>query len=163
MRGPIYQEGYHPQFSGHETFPLRYGWLKKAYDALHKTEDQTDNKGVFLGEDAIATFGVGRNMVSAIRHWSSSIGVTKESPNSKSINITSFGYKLFNDNGLDPFLEHPSSLWLLHWQLSGRPVKTTWFWVFNHFANSTFEREKLVKDLEELKSDRNWSRVMSDN
>jgi len=159
MRGPIYQEGYHPQFSGHETFPLRYGWLKKAYDALHKTEDQTDNKGVFLGEDAIATFGVGRNMVSAIRHWSSSIGVTKESPNSKSINITSFGYKLFNDNGLDPFLEHPSSLWLLHWQLSGRPVKTTWFWVFNHFANSTFEREKLVKDLEELKSDRNWSRV----
>ena len=32
-RGPLYEPDYKPQFSGHETFPLRYGWLKKAFDA----------------------------------------------------------------------------------------------------------------------------------
>ena len=33
-RGPLFQYTYSPQFSGHETFPLRYGWLKKAYDRV---------------------------------------------------------------------------------------------------------------------------------
>ena len=159
MRGPIFKNEYRPQFSGHETFPIRYGWLKKSYDALQHNMNQEDNKSVFLGEDAIATFGVGKNMVSSIRHWSASIGIIKDIPNSKSIGITEVGHKIFNDNGLDPFLEHPSTIWLLHWQLSGRPSKTTWFWVFNHFASTTFEREKLLNELEELSIDRNWSRV----
>ena len=46
-----------------KTFPLRYGWLKKAYDAVRKSEDQADNGEVFSGPDAIARFGVGKNMV----------------------------------------------------------------------------------------------------
>ena len=32
-RGPLFEDDYKPVFSGHETFPLRYGWLKKAFDA----------------------------------------------------------------------------------------------------------------------------------
>ena len=39
LRGPLYGDDYRPQFSGHETFPLRYGWLKKAFDAVLGTED----------------------------------------------------------------------------------------------------------------------------
>ena len=68
-RGPIYREGYRPQLSGHETFPLRYGWLKKAFDAVRATEDVGDNRTVFTGEDAIARFGVGKNMVASMLHW----------------------------------------------------------------------------------------------
>ena len=34
MRGQLYEPEYRPRLSGHETFPLRYGWLKKAYDAV---------------------------------------------------------------------------------------------------------------------------------
>ena len=34
LRGPLYHGDYSPQLSGHETFPLRYGWLKKAFDAV---------------------------------------------------------------------------------------------------------------------------------
>ena len=59
VRGPLYQNNYRPQLSGHETFPLRYGWLKKAFDAIDATEADA-NKAVFLGEDAIARFGVGQ-------------------------------------------------------------------------------------------------------
>ena len=60
LRGPLYEDGYRPQLSGHETFPLRYGWLKKAYDAVRKREGQADNGEVFSGPDAIARFGVGK-------------------------------------------------------------------------------------------------------
>ena len=49
LRGPLYEDGYRPQLSGHETFPLRYGWLKKAHDAVRKSEDQADNGEVFSG------------------------------------------------------------------------------------------------------------------
>ena len=41
-RGSLFQDTYRPQFSAHETFPLRYGWLKKAFDAVRATEERTD-------------------------------------------------------------------------------------------------------------------------
>ena len=35
QRGRDYTKtDYRPKLSGHETFPLRYGWLKKALDAV---------------------------------------------------------------------------------------------------------------------------------
>ncbi len=74
MRGPLFQNDYRPQFSGHETFPLRYGWLKKAYDEVADTENNSENKSVFLGENAIAQFG---NMVASMRHWGSAAGIFK--------------------------------------------------------------------------------------
>ena len=57
---PLYAQDYRPQFSGHETFPLRYGWLKKAFDRVAETEDTSENKSLCWGEDAIARFGVGK-------------------------------------------------------------------------------------------------------
>ena len=52
-RGPLYQEGYTPQFSGHETFPLRYGWLKKAFDRVEETEDQPENRAACWDDEAV--------------------------------------------------------------------------------------------------------------
>ena len=54
QRGPLYESESRPLFSGHETFPLRYGWLKKAFDAVAAVEADEKNKSVFLGDDAIA-------------------------------------------------------------------------------------------------------------
>ena len=48
-RGPLYEDGYRPQLSGHETFPLRYGWLKKAFDAVRDTEGRRRQSVGFLG------------------------------------------------------------------------------------------------------------------
>ena len=59
-------------FSGHETFPFRYPWLKKGYDAA--LEDGTPS----LRDDAITTLGVGKNMVRSIRHWCLAAGVLAE-------------------------------------------------------------------------------------
>ena len=44
-------------FSGHETFPFRYTWLKKAVDAVN------DDSSIFTQESALSTLGVGKNMV----------------------------------------------------------------------------------------------------
>lgn len=158
-RGPLFQENYRPQLSGHETFPLRYGWLKKVYDAIEETENVDENKSVFLGDDAIARLGVGKNMVASMRHWANAADIISESQKSNLIKTTSLGRKLFSEKGLDPFMEHPSTLWLIHWKLAANPKKTTWFWSFNHYPAIHFEREQIIKGISRLSKDRGWSRV----
>lgn len=161
-RGPLYQADYRPLFSGHETFPLRYGWLKKAFDAVYSSRDDTSNKSIFLSDSSIARFGVGKNMVGSIRHWATSCGVIVEEPSGQ-LRVTRLGELLLGEGGLDPYLEHPASLWLLHWNLcsgeGSRGLKTTWFWAFNHFTGFMFRREDLVDGLMKLAEAREWPRV----
>lgn len=158
---PLFQQNYSPQFSGHETFPLRYGWLKKAFDAVEAAEGTPGKTSIFQSkqgkDEAIAEFGVGKNMVTSMRHWAMATGIIDES----AINAKTFGRKLFAVDGLDPYMEHPSTLWLIHWNLASCSKKTTWFWAFNHFPASTFEREHFVKGLARLAKERGWPRVAS--
>ena len=157
-RGPLYQEDYHPQLSGHETFPLRYGWLKKAFDAIRASEDQDHNKSVFSDEDAIARFGLGKNMVSSMRHWATAAGILEDVGKDRIV-TTTLGQRLFDTDGLDPYMEDPATSWLIHWHLCGRPSKTTWFWTFSHYSALSFERETLVKGLDKLAKERAWERA----
>ena len=156
MRGSHFEQNYRPQFSGHQTFTLRYGWLKKAFDAVTLTERNNENKSIFLDDDSIARFGVGKNMVSSIRHWATATGIIEEPSNSQIIRTTELGQKIFNSKGYDPYMEHPTTLWLVHWQLAAVPTKTTWFWSFNYFTATTFEREHLLKELMKLVDRYSW-------
>ena len=148
-----------PKFAGHETFTLRYGWLKKAVDATHEQRE------IFLQDDALVILGVGKNMVRAIRHWGLVTGILEEDtdvPNNRgrSIRPSKLGMLLFGPRGLDPFLEDLGTLWLLHWQLAGNPDgPTTWYWVFNHFMEAEFTKEKIVSDLLALTEQADWKRV----
>ena len=159
LRGPLYREDYHPQLSGHETFPVRYGWLKKAFDAVRATEHEEDNRYVFSGADAIAHFGVGKNMVASMRHWATVGGVIQDDPGRSRIVTTPFGQLIFGESGLDPYMEHPATAWLIHWHLCGRETKTTWFWAFHYLPSVTFERETLINGIEKLAEDRKWNRA----
>jgi hypothetical protein len=161
IRGKIFETGYRPQFSGHETFPLRYGWIKKAYDAVHIHKDDENNKNLFLAEDAIARFGVGKNMVSSIRHWCQAIGIIEEVAGKNQLTTTELGEKLFASDGWDPYMENPSSIWLIHWLLCSRPEKTTWHYAFNYFPNQTFDRENLLEELNKTAREREWTRISS--
>lgn len=157
--GPLCQKGYLPQFSGHETFPLRYGWLKKVVDRVESVQGESNQRNACWGEEAIARFGVGKNMVASMRHWAKATNLIKEKL-PQSVKLTQFGRLLLSsDEGLDPFMEHPSTLWLLHWQLAAHPDKTTWFWVFNHIPAVTFDREGLLNKLRRLAGERDWVRV----
>lgn len=119
-------------FARHETFHPRFGWLKKGYDAAKKDRE------VFLRDDATVILGVGKNMVRSIRYWCRAYKILQDDV------PTSFGEKLLGDEGWDPFLEDPASLWLLHWQLL-RPTceATAWYVTFNVFRAVEFESEDL--------------------
>ena len=122
-------------FSGHETFILRYGWLKKAYDAA--LADPT----VFGRDDAIVTLGVGKNMVRSIRHWALATGVLEEEPHTRGLRLclSSFGMFLFGSAGHDLYLEDIGSIWLIHWKLSTNERRsTTWSWLFNLVRSTEF-------------------------
>ncbi len=163
VRGPLYQTETKPLFSGHETFPLRYGWLKKVYDEISKKRKEDEKKHIFLDNDAIALFGVGKNMVASMRHWAMCCGVITEDEQTGRIVPTKLGDFLFGARGVDPYLEDLASIWHLHWVLcsgdNSRPIKTTWFWVFNHYNGVNFRRDDLVEGLIKLAEARSWQRV----
>jgi hypothetical protein len=125
-------------FSGHETFPFRYPWLKKGFDAVR------GDGGVFLRDDATTTLGVGKNMVRSIRHWCLVAGVLEEKEGG-GLKTSALGELLLDDEGLDPYLEDPATLWVIHWQIaSNRSRASTWFWTFSHFHEPEFTREALT-------------------
>lgn len=149
-----------PQFSGHETFPMRYGWLKKAYDAVFEVQEQDHNTSVFNDAGAIAKFGVGKNMVNSIRHWATQCNVIEQGARNEPASVGVIGKLIFDEeNGLDPYMENPATLWLLHWMLATNPRLATWYWVFSHFHSDNFERETIVTALDKLCKERNWTRV----
>lgn len=146
-----------PTFSGHETFPLRQLWLRKAYEQVvdHLKLRQSDlldgetaaddpvllaTKDVFNGGDALERFGVGKNMVAAIKHWGLACDIIRENRKKDGYFIGEIGEFLFGDYAHDPFLEHEASLWLIHWLLASRGSKSaTWYVLFNFIDPQTFQ------------------------
>ena len=55
LRGPLAEPGFRGQFSGHETFPLRQLWLRKAFDAVAGAKPA--RRSLFTDPAAIITFG----------------------------------------------------------------------------------------------------------
>lgn len=134
------------QFSGHETFPLRQLWLRKAYDAAVEGHGASA-KEVFAPEIGIRRFGVGKNMVASIRHWALACDVISEARDGK-VEIAQTGHALFGADGLDPYLQKPATSWWIHWLLSGRAKRsTTWWWVFNQTAQQIFDVDVLTDSL----------------
>jgi hypothetical protein len=155
LRGPITAEDFKGQFSGHETFPLRHLWLRKAFDAVVGGASRT----VFSNPDAIIEFGVGKNMALSIRHWALACGIIEEVGNR--LNATELGNRLFGgDNPWDPFMERPGTAWLVQWLVAGDPkMTTTWYWAFNHVPSQTFDHEALARAILDYCRERQWSRV----
>lgn len=137
-----------PQFSGHETFPLRQLWLRKAYDAVSQGETPAP-RSVFADEEAIVRSGVGKNMAMSIRFWATACGVIEDVGGYKP---TRLGALLFSrESGLDEYCEHPATTWLMHWQVAATHEKTTtWWFLFNHIVQQVFDREFIVNSLSGL-------------
>ncbi len=149
-RSLLDDERFKLQFAGHETFPLRYGWLKKAFDEVNRLakSDGADPRTAFTDEAAIAVFGVGKNMVASMRHWALAAGILSlddEDGQRQGRPVpTPLGDALLAESG-DPYLEHPASLWLVHWHLASIPGRsTTWYWAFNELNEPAVDRDLLT-------------------
>lgn len=135
-----------PHYSGHETFPLRQTWLKKVVD-LANSEDRIA-KRVFTDDDAIARFGVGKNMVSSIRHWALACAIMVEDRTVGDYVLKQHAKDIFTNGGWDPYAENQSTAWYVHWQLAGIGERsTTWYWLFNHVASANFSKHDLEQSL----------------
>lgn len=129
-------------FSGHETFTLRHGWLKKAVEAVY-----ADRK-IFAKDSAMVELGVGKNMVRSIRHWALAADVLCDVAGTRGteLAVTAFGDLIFGKQGNDPFLEDVNTLWLLHWKLATNERRGTgWCWMFNLLRTDEFTRDSLFE------------------
>lgn len=158
LRGPLADPDFKGQFSGHETFPLRHLWLRKAYDAVRKATHDPAPRALFGDDDAIIRFGVGKNMVSSIRHWALACEILIEEGGG--YRTTALGDFLFGEVGADPFMESPATTWLIQWLVAGRPERTTtWYWAFNHFTGQTFGADGLANPIREFCKERKRERT----
>lgn len=133
-------------FSGHETFSFRYGWLKKGVEALRARPD------IFSADDATSYLGVGKNMVRSIKHWCLATGLLEELtvPGSRSrhLTVSAIGKAVIAENGFDPYLEDPNTLWLLHYGLARESGRSqTWHWAFCHYNKREFTKLDLAQEL----------------
>jgi hypothetical protein len=153
-----------PVFSGHGTFPMRYGWLKKVFDACIEIERKGGNisKDLFNNEESIVILGVGKNMVASMRYWATYAGLLDA--NKEGIAINDFARELFADDGFDPWMENYATLWFIHWNLvsANRKYLFTYHWLFNHYNAPTFDKGAVAKRIEEIVKDRGWAK-MSEN
>ncbi len=129
-------------FSGHDSFALRHGWLEKAYRAV--AIDKVVNP--FSTQDAIVKFGVGKNMVNAIKHWSTSSNFllkTKEG-----YQVSEYAESLMSN--FDPYLENMDSLWKIHYETAKNISNTTVYWIFSLLNIPSFNKEYLELKLREF-------------
>ncbi len=138
-----------PTFANHESFHLRYGWLKKAYDAV------MENPRIFVFDDAPIRLGVGKNMVRAIRFWALSSKMIEPRGDRKGtknpeVEPTRLGHAIFRDgDGLDPYLEDPQTLWLLHWLLFAPPCRIPIWWIIlNEFTATNIKTDDLAESIQ---------------
>ena len=129
-----------PTFANHESFHLRYGWLKKAYNAV------IDNPKIFVSDDAPVRLGVGKNMVRAIRFWSLASKTFQPTDAKGAVEPTPIGHAIFGNDGLDPYLEDPQTLWLLHWLTIAPPCRIpVWWIILNEFSATNIKIEELTR------------------
>ncbi len=132
------------KFSGHQTFVFRYGWLEKG---VHGVEESPT---IFSDDDSLVRLGVGKNMVSSIKHWCLVTQLVepdfeKERNTGRYLRVSDIGRKLLLDGGWDPFLEDDASLWLIHWLLVSNPfIGTIWQILFSQFHRPDFTKRELL-------------------
>lgn len=162
------KDGLTPAFGRHETFTIRFGWLKRGFD-----EALVDPR-LFYSEDAHHRLGVGKNMAKSIRFWLAAtrlMGEVTDSDDARRtvMHPTWFGLSLLAGEptvdhgrydaalselvpawegkvGFDPYLEDLNSWWLLHWMmLSPEGRLPIWWSSFHSFTPVTFTAETLLE------------------
>jgi hypothetical protein len=91
-------------------------------------------------------------MVSSIRHW---CRVSRLIESEQSIGYrrgrfasTALGRAIFGENGFDPYLDDPATLWLIHWQIATNTDQATaWYWAFNILRGNQFTLPIFARDV----------------
>ncbi len=89
-------------------------------------------------------------MVSSIRHWCSVAKfIRADTHQRREFKATHLGKAIFDDeNGFDPYLDDPATLWLIHWQIATNTKQATaWYWAFNVLRGNRFTPDTFAREL----------------
>ncbi|MCK6510992.1 DUF4007 family protein [Myxococcota bacterium] len=128
------QKGSEMQFGGHETFPIREGWLYKGLKALKEAPD------VLYSPEASDMLGLGRNMVKSLHHWLISTGLQDDAP---SVKPSLLGELIWD---ADPFFNLDGTWWAIHINLvTAAKHAAVWSWFFDTFHEKRFEKSTALE------------------
>lgn len=129
------------RYSGHESFVLRVGWLRKYYDAATLRPEVLESD-----EAAITGLGIGRNMVKSLEFWAGATDIVQRS--GKALAPGALGTLLFHpENGIDLFMESADAVALVHWGLVANANLAAWELVFGHKSLNRFTKRQLIERL----------------
>ncbi|KAB7653195.1 MAG: DUF4007 family protein [Shewanella sp.] len=141
------------KFSGHQTFPIRYGWIYKIIQEVMKGESISSMSNI---EKQMQSMGMGKNMVLSVRYWIRSLNlVTCNEHNEHLYELTPLAKKLFTDceeeSAYDKYLDKLGTVWLLHWKLQSmqsknRELNTSRF-LFNYYNGIRVKKEQLSNEI----------------
>ncbi|MGF1688789.1 DUF4007 family protein [Photobacterium japonica] len=138
------------KFSGHQTFPIRYGWIYKIIQEVNCNKSISSKDNI---EDQMASMGMGKNMVLSVRHWIRTLNlVTCTDNKQQSYALTPLAKALFVGNdAYDMYMDKIGTVWLLHWLAQSVNAQhaelNTARWFFNYFNGVRTSKEQLVKDI----------------
>ncbi len=128
-----------PRVKGHGTFVLRDGWINKALSELAKY----GNERIFAASDATDIFGIGSNMVTALRYWVQCFGFIDETKISKGCFLSPLGILVYEN---DRYLEDLFTIWVMHSNLVRNYSKASLFHdYFNDEKFHTIEKQQLIE------------------
>lgn len=127
-----------PRVKGHGSFILRDGWINKALSELVKD----GNERVFNAPDATDIFGIGSNMVTALKYWMQCFGLVDDNT-SKGIFLSELGQLIYEN---DRYLEDIFTVWLLHSNIVHNYEKASLIHdYFNDEKIQTISKESLLE------------------
>ena len=125
---------YTSRFSGHQTFPLRYGWLYK-----YNQTSQLKEFSKLTSDDLMIEWGVGKNMVDGLKYWAERLEISSNGSEYKTI------------SEYDLHLDNTNSLWLVHWMLCRKVNELTAYRLFfNHYNGLTIDSKSFMLFIKDL-------------
>ena len=119
------------RFGGHETFPIREGWMHKGLKLL------VEDPELLVDDNAPDHLGVGQNMAKSIRHWlvaTCLAQATEKARGAKKSDLepTALGRLVWRRDRY--FVDH-ATWWAIHINLVNNPDHAaSWTWFFNSFS-----------------------------
>jgi hypothetical protein len=131
------------RFGGHETFPMRDGWLHKG---LRLVIEDPEAFGKSRPQDYL---GVGKNMARAIKHWLVATELAEHAEGKVTrwtpLQVTPLGRMIY---ARDSHFEDRATWWALHVNLVNNEAHAaSWHWFFNYFNVQRFEKPVCVEGI----------------
>lgn len=125
------------RFGGHETFPVREGWIYKGLSLIDADPEGFNDP--YVADD----LGVGRNMAKSIRYWLLATGLavnepSDKTPKRKKLTLTPLGETVYR---FDRYCLQIGTWAALHVNMLNHDTYArAWQWFFNRFSEQRFDR-----------------------